>query len=186
MQLQGIDDLLAAATAAHDAGQHDEAFALWCEYREKCPEDPLGYLKAGVALRQSGDFVSADSIFKKGLEKCKNPLSLAIEYAWVAHYQLNWDEALRRWEAVAQSFPRHSAGIIGIGRALIKLIRLEEAEERLSSAASRFPADLFVATTVAEIATAREDWKEAVSRWNRVLIIKPDSESAISERGIAL
>jgi tetratricopeptide (TPR) repeat protein len=186
MHSQGIDGLLEAANAAHNAGQHDKAFELWREYREKCPGDPQGYLKAGVALRLSGRFDSADIVLRDGLERCKNCLSLAIEYAWTAHYQFNWDEALNRWETVWQWFPNHPAGIIGVGRVLIKLARLAEAEERLSTGVSNFPADIWVATTIAEVATAREDWKEALNRWNRVLLMKPDSESAISQRGVAL
>jgi Tetratricopeptide repeat len=186
MQSQEIDNLLKVANAAHDAGEHDKAFELWREYREQCPEDPQGYLMAGVALRSSGRFDSADIVLRDGLGRCNNHLALAIEYAWVAHYQSDWDEALKRWEAVWQRYPNHPAGIIGIGRVLIKLARLAEAEERLLAGLSNFPADVFVATTMAEVATAREDWREALTRWNRVLVMKPDSESAISQRGVAL
>jgi hypothetical protein len=186
MYSQGIDDLLEAADAANDAGQHDKALELWRDFRERCPADPRGYLKAGVALRILRRLDSSDNILRAGLEQCKNCQALAVEYAWTAHYQFNWDEALKRWETVWEWFPNNPAGIIGIGRVLIQLARLAEAEERLLIGVANFPADIWVATTIAEVATAREDWKEALNRWNRVLAMKPDSESAVAQRGVAL
>jgi tetratricopeptide (TPR) repeat protein len=186
MSRQNPQDLMEAANAAHNAGQHDKALDLWQRYRQICPEDPDGYLQAGIYLRNSGRSDAAEILLKDGIERCTKRLHLAIEYAWTAHYQFNWDEALRRWETVWLWFPGSSAGIIGVARALIRLLRFYEAEERLSEVVISFPTDIWVATTFAEVASAREEWKEALLRWNRVLAINPDNESAISQRGVAL
>ncbi len=186
MNSRAIGNLLEAADAANDAGQYENALELWREFREQSPGDPRGYLKAGVALRHLKRFEVSDIILREGLEKCKNRLALAIEHAWTAHYQNNWEEALKRWESVWHLFPNNPAGITGIGRVLIQLARLAEAEERLSVGASTFPNDIWVATTIAEVATAREDWQRALTRWNRVVAMKPESETAIAQRGVAL
>ena len=180
------ESLLAAANAAHNAGQQDKALELWRKVIQNFPNDPAGYLKAAVALRSLGRSDLSDDLLREGLDSCKNRQALAIQYAWTAHYQSNWDEALKRWEEVLRWFPNHPAGIIGVGRVLIKLARLAEAEDRLSIGISKFPADVFIATTSAEAASAAEDWKEALNRWTRVLTMQPNNETAISERGIAL
>lgn len=185
MHSDGIAALLEAAGAAYEAGEHHKALELWRQYRQQRPTDANGYLKAAVALRRAGRFASADALLKEGLTQCANRLPLAIEYAWVAHYQSNWTEALSRWQSVAQSHPKHPAGIIGIGRALIKLTHLEEAEKSLSAGVSAFPSDIHLATTFAEVASARKHWKDALDRWDRVLALKPDNESAIAQRELA-
>ena len=186
MHSEGIAALLEAASAACEAGDHDEALELWRQYRQQRPADAEGYLKAAVALRRAGRFDAADNLLRQGLALCVNSLPLAIDYALVAHYQSNWNEALTRWKAMAHSYPKHSAGIIGIGRVLIKLNRLAEAEEQLAVGISAFPEDLHVAATYAQVATAQRHWKDALARWDKVLALKSDSESALTERKIAL
>jgi len=186
MHSEGIAALLEAASTAYEAGEHAKALELWRQYREQRPADAEGYLKAAVALRRAGRFDAADNLLRQGLAQSPNRLPLAIDYAWVAHYESNWNEALARWKAVAHSYPKHPAGIIGIGRVLIKLTRLAEAEEQLSIGISAFPDDLHVAMTHAEVATAQMHWNDALERWDKVLALKPDSEPAITQRKIAL
>jgi tetratricopeptide (TPR) repeat protein len=185
MHSDGIAALLEAAGAVYEAGEHHKALELWRQYRQQRPTDADGYLKAAVALRRAGRFASADALLKEGLAQSASRLPLAIEYAWVAHYQSNWTEALSRWQSVAQSYPKHPAGITGIGRVLIKLTQLAEAEQSLAAGVSAFPSDIHLATTFAEVASAREHWKDALNRWNKVLHLKPDDESAIAQREVA-
>jgi tetratricopeptide (TPR) repeat protein len=182
---QESDAVLAAADSAHQAGQRDTALELWGMHRHLCPADPRGYISAGVSLRNSGNFDASDALLRFGLEKCKDRIALAIEYAWNAHYQGQWDEALQRWERVHDWFPKHPAGVVGIGRVLIQLGRFLEADERLTNSIATFPTDPWVAITLAELATAQENWLQALTRWNQVLAVRPDSESAIAQRGIA-
>jgi tetratricopeptide (TPR) repeat protein len=186
VQSQGSDDVLAAADSANEAGQRDKALELWSIHRKLRPEDSRGYISAGVALRNSGNFDASDTLLKCGLENCKDRVVLAIEYAWNAHHQSQWDEALKRWEGVCQWFPTHPAGIVGIGRVLIQLGRFTEADERLTAAVATFPNDPWLAITLAEVATGQEDWSLALTRWNAVLAMSPDSESAVAQRGVAL
>ena len=97
------------------------------------------YLEDGKAFRLSGKFDEADISFLHGIRACSyQQLSLLIEYAWVAHYRRDWSEALERWAAVSKEFPLHPSGSVGVGRVLLALNRLEEAEEHVSVAMKEF------------------------------------------------
>jgi len=100
--------------------------------------------------------------------------------------QANWSEALEIWKVLSEEFPNHPAGIIGVGRALSKMSLFDDAEKALSSALTGFPDDLEVAIASAQVAMTREDWPEALGRWNRVLSMQPENALAIPQRRAVL
>ena len=145
------------------------------------------YLEDGKAFRLSGKFDEADISFLHGIRACSyQQLSLLIEYAWVAHYRRDWSEALERWAAVSKEFPLHPSGSVGVGRVLLALNRLEEAEEHVSVAMKEFPNDRHLAAVFASIGSAREDWSEALRRWNDAYALDPHSEVVAKGRGVAI
>jgi len=145
------------------------------------------YLEEGKAFRLAGEFDEADVSLLRGIRACSNQeLSLIIEYAWVAHHRRDWPEALKRWDAVSKEFPLHSSGPVGVGRVLLELNRLEEAEECVSVALKKFPNDRHIATVFASAASARQDWLEALRRWNHAYALDPHCDVVAKGRGVAI
>ena len=179
-------DLLGAAASAAKDGRADEALRLLGEARLNSPSAPGGYLEAGKLLRAANRPHEAEAMFLDGLRRCPKRLELLIEYAWVPHYASAWPEALERWRAVADEFPRHPAGSVGIGRVLFALKRFDEAEDHLARALERFPSDPHMSLTFAHVAAARHEWRVALERWDAALDLRPGDPSAVAGRGVAL
>jgi tetratricopeptide (TPR) repeat protein len=145
------------------------------------------YLEDGKAFRLAGKFDEADVSFLRGIRACSyQKLCLVIEYAWVAHYRRDWSEALERWAAVSKEFPLHPSGSIGVGRVLLELNRLDEAEEYVTAAMEKFPNDRHLTTVFASIANARQDWSAALRRWDDADALDPHSDLVAKGRGVAI
>jgi tetratricopeptide (TPR) repeat protein len=144
-------------------------------------------LEDGRAFRLAGKFDEADISFLRGIHACSyQKLVLTIEYAWVAHYRRDWPEALERWNAVSKEFPLHPSGSVGVGRVLVELNRLEEAEEHVAAATKKSPNDQHLAAVFASVASRRQDWSEALRRWNDAYALDPHSDAAVEGREAAI
>jgi len=64
-----------------------------------------------------------------------------------------------------KSLPRCIAGICVLGDALREAGRLDEADLTLAEAVKRFPDALWAAVQHALVAVRRQDWSEALKRW---------------------
>jgi hypothetical protein len=177
---------LDAASEAERAGSYDVAHGYYTQFRETFPMDTDGYVKAARLFRAAKRDDEAEALLLAGLDVCKDRIVIAIEYAWVAHYGGRHREALKRWEAVDLEFPLHPAGSIGIGRILVDLGELDRAETHLERALRKFPIDKYLLESFAKVASKREDWHEALRRWNMVDAIEPLKVGALGERGVAL
>ena len=90
-----------------------------------------------------------------------------IEYGRLAVQRKDWEEALRRWKIVDDSFVTRPFGVQGRSQALIELGRYDEADEILVAARVRFPTDSALLAEYARCAQARGDFPESVKRWKR-------------------
>jgi tetratricopeptide (TPR) repeat protein len=177
---------LAMAAAARDAGDLEAALRIWAACRAAEPTAPSAYTDAAKALYKAGNFDAAQALLEDGLKRCPNRLVLLIEHAWVAHYRGHHEEALARWSLLAEEFPNHGAGYIGVGRMLLALRQLERADSYLQAAIQKFPGDPHLAETFARVASAREHWGEALARWDALAAIAPLDASALRDRGLCV
>lgn len=148
-------------------------------------DNPTAYIEVGVALRQNGQFMEADAVFSYALDRCQNRGRLLIEFAWSAHYRRDWAEALQRWATVESEYPNRADGVTGIGRVLLEMGRLEDAEDHLARSCRAFPSDPYLATTAAMTATKRQDWPTALQRWNVACDLDGNIDRDFEQRGIA-
>jgi tetratricopeptide (TPR) repeat protein len=181
------DTWLQAAAAAEARGQLDDALRLWSAYRQLHPTAAAGYLDACRALRRATRFDEAEALCAEAprVEAPGDVLRL-VEAARIAEASGAFDVAYQRWQAAAAAAPRNGGCIAGTGRLLLKLGRLDEAEATLADALARLPNHSDLVRLSAQVAGAREDWPEALRRWDLVLAANPGDQGASRHRGAAL
>jgi tetratricopeptide (TPR) repeat protein/MoaA/NifB/PqqE/SkfB family radical SAM enzyme len=94
--------------------------------------------------------------------------------ASAAMEQRDWDEAIHRWEAVRANTADRADSYIGASHALREIRRLDEAEALSREAIARFPDSPDARTAHAWVAMTREDWDEALRRWEAARDLAPD------------
>jgi hypothetical protein len=87
---------------------------------------------------------------------------------------------------VAERFPEHISGPIGMSRALDQLGRTAEADTIITDMTARHPDDCDVLIAAAQIANARRDWQLAFARWEAVRALVPDHRLLAAGHGEAL
>jgi len=89
----------------------------------------------------------------------------ALLYAQQAHGRRDFEEAARRYRVAINCDPRDIRAYMGAALALREAGRFDEAEALLLQARRRFRSAQPVYVDLAVIAHERQDWPEAVRRW---------------------
>lgn len=166
--------LSAWAWLAQTRGDWDAAARRWEVYRDRFPDQIVGYSVGSVSLVQLGRFAEADSVLQQGLTREPGHAELLGNHAWAAHRQANWPEALVRWQTFRDRFPDNSAGYANLGVVLRELKRYEEADAVLLDGLRRHPAHPELVGNYAWVAYYRQDWPEALKRWTAFRDLMPD------------
>ncbi len=127
------------------------------------PREPRGHVLLGRILRDAGFVDQADEVLLSARRTCPGDLVLAWEHAITADGR--WPTALSRWQELRQDFPAAEIGYAGLGAVLKRLRRFDEAEDVLARGMARFPRDDNIGVNHAWVAEDREDWPEAMRRW---------------------
>jgi tetratricopeptide (TPR) repeat protein len=109
-----------------------------------------------------------------------------LVYAGQALERKEFDEAIRRYLIAIDLDPQEVSGYVGAERALRTIGRLDEAEAMLRRAQRRFPRDERVLLDLAWNAHRRQDWPEAVRRWETFRKLFPNDPSSYREGAVAL
>jgi tetratricopeptide (TPR) repeat protein/2-polyprenyl-3-methyl-5-hydroxy-6-metoxy-1,4-benzoquinol methylase len=162
------------------------ALPLWQEVCAAFPDDAEGHVGYGDALREAGQFDKAELTLSDATARFP-----AYLWGWVGHARIatdrqEWEEASRRWQEVCRRFPDQSVGYAGSGEALHAMGRFDEAEATLLVAVRRFPEDLWASVHYAVVAERRENWIEALGRWEAVRTRFPASPQGYIGVGSAL
>src|SRR4029077_7958237 len=159
--------------------------------RERDPEEALrraerllarfpffeeGYLLGVRILRELGRAEEADELAQIGIGLLPQSAALAVEYGHNAHERDDRPEAIRRYTEATERFPHHAGGPIGLAAALSLSGHHIEAEEVITGAIERFPADPAVFAEFAQVAVRREDWGAALARWSDAQKRFPDEQ----------
>jgi tetratricopeptide (TPR) repeat protein len=187
-QLLAVDAGIAIdhAWISHRRRNFPEALRRWEHVRNSFPNHPTGWSGAVSSLRDSGDLNAAEEMSKAALEKFANNASVMIEHGWTASRRREFQEAIRRWEALREKFPGLRQGYVGGAQALSEVGRHDEADQLLHAASERFPDDPSLSIEMARAAMARRDWPVALSRWAIVRTRIPDHPAAVSGEAVAL
>ncbi len=98
------------AWVAHRRSNWSDALARWTAFTEAYPNYPLGYLKAGIALRELRRFDEADAVLRAGIETNSSDPELRADYARVASHREEWAEAHRRCSDYCERYPDQALG----------------------------------------------------------------------------
>ena len=94
--------------------------------------------------------------------------------AWAAMSRDDGDEALRLWGALRDHAPERAEGYVWAIQVLWRAGRHDEAEALAQTAFARFSGDPGLFVQHAWIASARQDWPEAIRRWAVVREYAPE------------
>ncbi len=152
----------------------DAASRRWRSYRDRFPDHVIGYAVGSISLVELGRFAEADTVLQQGLIREPGHAELLGNYAWVAHRQSNWPEAMARWQTFRDRFPDNPAGYANLGVVLRELKRYEEADAVLLDGLRRHPTHPELVGNYAWVAYYRQDWPEALKRWTAFRDLMPD------------
>ncbi len=164
--------LVAHAQVAERRGDIDIALERWAKVRKKFPGLALGYARTAACLVKAGRIREADAMLERGIRQSPEDVFCLIEHARLAETLGNFDEAVVRWQRLCNGPSDQTIfadnGTPGLGRCLRILGRFDEAEALLIAFNDRFGLRVMNLIELASIAEAREDWIEALARWQRV------------------
>jgi GT2 family glycosyltransferase/lipopolysaccharide biosynthesis regulator YciM len=165
-----------------------EAVKRWEEVLEHVGkrELPEAWIKLSRANRYNSNYNDAEAAVKRGMRKMPDHLGLRLEYAEIAMAKEDWSEAVKRWEEVLEHVGKRE-----LPEAWIKLSRANrynsnynDAEAAVKRGMRKMPDHLGLRLEYAEIAMAKEDWSEAVKRWEEVLRLE-NNEHALTQQSKA-
>ena len=164
--------IVGRARVAEERGDIETALERWAVVRQKFPGLALGYARTAACLVKAGRMDEADAMLARGIKQSPDDVFCLIEHAKIAEAAGNFEEAVVRWQRLIdvpsdQHIFRQN-GTIGLTQCLRKMGRLDEAEALLRPFIERFGVQEVTLMELARIAEARNDWVEAITRWQRV------------------
>lgn len=177
-EFKTLADGLAAADAKLKGGEPEAALAIFAGLHEGFPDEPEPVFRAARLLKDQGRADEADRLLEKAQGRLAGNFGLMINRAWLAHERRDLAAAVDRWAEMREAFPDHPAGYAGGAGSLRDAGRFEEAEKLAASAIERFRDDPGVAMEYARSASARRDFVESISRWQKLVERFPDQAGA--------
>jgi tetratricopeptide (TPR) repeat protein len=173
-----INQIEEQAWIAYKSGQWLEAVQRWEIYREHFPYSGQGFSLASIALIELGRFSEADALLLRALEKFPDFAEAQADYAFVAHRQRDWREAVARWEAFRAKFPAVMMGYSLGATALCELGRYADADHVIRLGLDRLPDDEELLEKYAWAAQPAGGVHEAQRRWQSLREKYPDNQAA--------
>jgi predicted Zn-dependent protease len=163
-----VEDQTRAGKRAFDGGDRDAALRIWKEVRAEYP-DITAESRAGLSLLMYlQQFDLAEALMQEGCKRHPgNPFFLEGT-ALVATKRGNNEEAARRYSALRKKFPRVLTGYTEGTVPLIRLGRLDEADQIYGRIAAN-STEAFIMMEYAKLAMMRKDWPVALRRWTQLL-----------------
>jgi predicted Zn-dependent protease len=144
--------LLAWAHEAARCQDWAEAARRLERVRRHAPERSAGYVEAVDVLLNDGRPDEAEAVIAEGMRRLPEPWAMWQASGLVAEHLGDYDEAVRRWEAMRVHFPGQPAGFLGGAEALARAGRGEEAAALIRQACDFFPGNKQVAEAAARLA----------------------------------
>jgi tetratricopeptide (TPR) repeat protein len=164
-----IKDQLIFAESALDNNDQVRAMEI-CN--QLIADYPLDALENSLALRvliRLRRFDDATSIMRNGRRRHPREPKFLQWLGEIAQAKNDHGEALRLYTELRRRFPSVMEGYTLAADSLRVMKRLDEAEDLAKQAMSRFPEDISPLLEYARLAVIREDWEEALQRWQPVL-----------------
>ena len=132
------------------------------------------------AQRSQDNLEKAEKTTQHGLVKHPDDIGLVHEHAMIAMVRKDWPEAINRWQAALESQGDNApaATFAHLSRAHRRQGNFETAEEAVLRGLARYPDHTGLASAHADVAMARRDWPEAISRCQAALESQGDNAPA--------
>jgi len=147
-----FDILMAWAQEASRGQDWAEAARRFEGVRRRAPERSEGYHEAANMLLNFGRFDEAEAVIAEGMGRLPEAWAIWQASGRAAERQGDYDEAVRRWEAMRVRFPGQPGGFLGGAETLALAGRREEAVALIRQARDFFPANKEIAEALARLA----------------------------------
>ncbi len=129
------------------------------------------YGALGHQLLRVNQIDDAELQFQAACDKYPEHSTGFAGLAAVAQRRRHWDQALERWNACLENFPKQVQLAWHINRAntLMEMRRFEQAEQIFQTATESDPGQPQGWTGLAQVAQYREQWEAALGYWNECL-----------------
>ncbi|MBQ9536896.1 MAG: tetratricopeptide repeat protein, partial [Desulfovibrionaceae bacterium] len=146
----------------------------WKIVCKKRPKRSIGLIGAAQACDKLQLYSEMESYAEKAIAKFPDNANCHIVYAQAAERRKEWDEALERWKRVSIKYSERAEGLIGVARVYDKLKLYSQMESYAQKAIEKFPDNANCQIVYAQAAERREDWDNALDRWQHVSINHSD------------
>lgn len=92
------------ARAAASSGSFEDALTRWLAVLDRFPALSAAYFGAATSYRALGRIAEAEVMIRRAREQFPNDAGVDCDLAALSRDQGDWDEALRRWDAIAQKY----------------------------------------------------------------------------------
>jgi predicted Zn-dependent protease len=161
-------DLMEEALAAIDLNDRRKGEAIWTDVVKRYPQEirtsPLA-LKVMLKLQRHDE---ADALMREGRKKHPRDSYFAIGLAQIALERGDFNAAIEHYAALRKQFPGVMQGFVLGAQALARANRLDEADALTEQAMKQFPEEIGGFLEYARLADQRENWAEALRRWQIV------------------
>ena len=173
------------ARVAYRRGDLEEAVRRCRTLLRKFPTAAEGYHIAATCLSGLGRHEEADAILTLGVSNLPTDVKINVHYAQIAMQRRAWPEALRRWELMRGRF-ESPAVPLGLARCLREMGRLAEAEMVLTEAGVHHGESNELLAELANLATAKGDFDEAIRCWKNAARLFPSFAIAYTKGAEAM
>ncbi|WP_146101940.1 tetratricopeptide repeat protein [Rhodopila globiformis] len=163
-----FSEQISSAQEALGVGDRKRALAVWAEMHSRFPRLCVQSKATVKLLLDLALFDDAEAILRAGGRRYPGNPQFTLGLAELDQRRGKFEDALRRCRDLRRKFPNNADGYITAAQCLKSLGRLPEADAMLKQAAGRFPYDSEVLIRYAGSAEHRQDWDEAVQRWQVV------------------
>lgn len=171
--------------ALAQTGQFDEVNPHWATLFEDPgadgPEISKAYVTASLAWFRIGD---ANRVLDAWTKDFPNDPEPHFQRGHIAETMLSWSDAVKHFRRTVELDPERGDARLGLGAALVKQGKIEEAEEHLRLACERQPDDVKARIAYAQCLSKLDRIDEARSMLAKVLESTPDHVQALLELGM--
>lgn len=150
-----------------------EAVARWRRILERFPADaPVeAHVYLSRVYRKQRDSEAAEAVVEAAICRYPDELSLGVEYAKVAELRKDWPQAVARCQRIIERFGGGAPAetYVLLSKAHRRLCKFDAAEAIALNGRSLHPACAELWMEFADTAMARQDWPEAVRRWQALV-----------------
>jgi len=181
-----VRDELTDALAALELNDRRKATAIWIDALARYPAEIRKSPLTLDVLLKLNRFDEAEALMRDGRKKHPREVFFASGLASVALKRGDYDAAIQHYAALRKQFPGVYVGYTLGAQALTASNRMEEADALAEEAMKLFPAEITGFLEYARSAVKREDWTEAMRRWQIVQDMFEDRSFGLYGRAQAL